>query len=1279
MLVLDADATVAGYWSDGTANVEIAMSLRNEGDLRLDHAVEIIVTCSRHGDVINGCGSKSSLALPGGFGPASDTLTLRVPTGDVSLTVTYGERGTETLDLNVPERILGVDRDVWECFSDTSKAGTIWEDDEGIGCGAWSGDPLQKWDQTSPLKVFIKGPDGFVVEFKDVLNDLSPVVNLQFEWVDAEYHADVSAYIGLTVPALESQGVYCLNLEAFGCANTEATRGEVVRGEIIVFNLWPDQGVEFGDFGDRRRADFRSAMIHEAVHALARMSHRTELLSMMNQAVSHKAELSPMDEALLRLQGYELVKPGMTMADIGSQIVFNDELMDPQPVDPRFASWWFVSNAYRELRDATSASFRVRSSFPGCSEEFGWADYEVGNLTGHHPYFGWVKIDDGENHVYTLQPYSGQLERWKQSESGWFEIRRDEFSDAMPGWRGDLSDPHHLLESILYYGDWADAELSIHPRGQVTLRTKLDTVRGHAPSSMERVEVVLIIDGETYAILEYSMEWKLGGDTCDTYEVQARAGQYSVEFAFPDEVRQGSRFLDSCDVESLGPLEGYVRRSGHWARECGLGRTVGGYSRSYRFSLDYWAFVRLELASDDEVDITLFKEDGSGTSIVDLDAAGSIVGGPLVPDEGRLRWAQLPLSAGEYTAEVVTLNRVLPGNFTFTATGQPTPPPPYRFKSISVSGWRACGLLLDGTPICWGKRNVEGDGSETPGGKFASIRTVNHTCALQEDGTPACWDFKDEGEHTCESQNGGIFCSLNNQPQPDSTPRDRDLGDVSSRYVGVIVGYYVQTPPAGEKFVSIGVGGAHTCGLREDGTAVCWGSNRHGQSSPPGSEQFVSIDVGYSHTCGLRGDGTVVCWGADWNGLLSVPEDERFVAINAGSEHSCGLREDGKTVCWGDGGLESCGLHGCSRFGTEDFVPPLPPDGERFSSLSSAYPHCALRPDGSAACWSNYPPGGLVPPPEAERFTSISASSQNACALRTDGTAVCWGDDRFGQSSPPSGANMTGHSEESPPTGLVSISAGASQTCALNADGEAICWGPNWWKGRFVDRFATIDSGWAHACGLRTDGTVVCRGSNDMGQSSPPQNERFVSISIGPAARHTCGLREDGIAVCWGNNESGQSSPPPDEKFVSISSGSLHTCGLRTDGTAVCWGKNTEGEDAPPEDEVFVSISSGSSHTCGLRLDGTAVCWVMDRGDQLSPPVGERFVSISGGGRHVCALRMDGAPVCWGENGHGQASPPTGKAFVAISSGAFHSCGLRADGTALCWGRDNTGQASPCR
>ena len=31
----------------------------------------------------------------------------------------------------------------------------------------------------------------------------------------------------------------------------------------------------------------------------------------------------------------------------------------------------------------------------------------------------------------------------------------------------------------------------------------------------------------------------------------------------------------------------------------------------------------------------------------------------------------------------------------------------------------------------------------------------------------------------------------------------------------------------------LSAGGAHTCGILEDGTVACWGSNSYGQASPP--------------------------------------------------------------------------------------------------------------------------------------------------------------------------------------------------------------------------------------------------------------------------------------------------------------------------------------------------------------------------------------------------------------------------------------------------------------
>jgi len=279
------------------------------------------------------------------------------------------------------------------------------------------------------------------------------------------------------------------------------------------------------------------------------------------------------------------------------------------------------------------------------------------------------------------------------------------------------------------------------------------------------------------------------------------------------------------------------------------------------------------------------------------------------------------------------------------------------------------------------------------------------------------------------------------------------------------------------------------------------------------------------------------------------------------------------------------------------------------------------------------------------------------------------------------------------------IDAGGSNACRLEPDRTATCWGSDD-DGQSSppddETFVALSVGENHACGLRADGTAVCWGNDDNGQASPPSGETFTSITVGGS--HSCGLRADGTAVCWGSNYFGQSSPPTQSRttasqnvvgsqplqtssitFDSISAGDVHTCGIRPDGAAVCWGDTRHGRSAPPSGETFAaaSLSAGKDHNCALRDDGTAACWGSDANGQSTPPSSETLTALSAGGSHTCGLRGDGSVACWGSNANGQSTPPTSGVFTSISAGDTHTCGVRNDGQTVCWGNNAAGQAAP--
>ncbi len=1212
VLALDADAMVVGYWSDGTANVEVTASLRNDGELPLDRAVEITVTCNHNGRPVNACGEQMSLSLPDGYGPATDALTLRVATGELSIEFAYGERGATNLEIDVPERIVGVDRDVWECFSDSPDFSTF-TPEERVGCAGWFSAevPIRKWDQTSPVKVWGSGPESFIGVFENVLDNLGEVLGLEFEWVPTEPEAEFVADIGYL---LEGGTYYCHPYEA-GCATIGPANemGELEGGQIRIKDTWG--GAAFHELPEPRQNFLESVIAHEAIHTLSSMNHRAEPDSIMNNSSLRRLELSVMDERLLRLHGHPLVKPGMAMPEIEALIVFNDELMDAQ-VDSDLTKWKLVSNAYRALRQAETATFKVHSSLPDCNEVFGWADYSVFDLEGHS--FVWIEIDDGSDHFYVYDGRRSANEYWHRAQGGWSQVTSRQYADATPGWHSELTDPYNMIEDVLRYAHWAVAGLVTGSDGLVTLEFDLVNVRG------SRVEVVIVLDPETGVISQYSMDWERGDESCGEYSVEAKDGRYYGAFEFPDAVREGSNSLGACGIEQLGPISDALLLSGTWRRHCGGG--TEGYIRSYHFSVDDWSYVRVEFTSANRASLHLSP--GEGSRELNVDQYVQFI--DLI-DRGLIwyHWAQSIVPPGEYTVEVATHERVL-APFELAVGASATRPPPHSFKSINSGGNHVCALDSDGVAVCWGSNSyIPPDGAVSilapSDHKFIAVSSGRyHSCGLKPDGEVVCWGSNDRGELTPPagekffsiSSGGSHTCALR---------RDGTAVCWGSNYEGEGL------PPLDERFVSISSGGGLTCALREDGSPVCWGLNQSGGSSPPAGETFVSISSGRRHACALREDGAAVCWGENSDGQASPPKGKRFVAISSGGWHTCGLRSDGIPICWGD-----------YRDGQTS-----PPEGETFTSITSGMRHtCALREDGLPVCWGNdrrgepsspFPwaePKGAVGPTQTmtqSRFVSVTSGRFGVCALRSDATVECWGRD------------------------LQPVRAPSSQ-------------------------FSSISAGGYHACGIREDGPLLCWGGSDPNlQSWPGQLDESKSLtdtdwrSISSGGFHTCALRADGTGECWGGDDFGQTRVGG--RFASISGGGFHTCALRSDGTVHCWGYDGFGESSPPTDERFASISSGWRHTCALREDGTTVCWgagddSIDFG-QASPPPSGRFVSVSSGVWHTCALREDGSAVCWGADADavdfGQASPPP-DSFALISSGMEHTCGITVKGTLVCWG-----------
>jgi alpha-tubulin suppressor-like RCC1 family protein len=345
-------------------------------------------------------------------------------------------------------------------------------------------------------------------------------------------------------------------------------------------------------------------------------------------------------------------------------------------------------------------------------------------------------------------------------------------------------------------------------------------------------------------------------------------------------------------------------------------------------------------------------------------------------------------------------------------------------------------------------------------------------------------------------------------------------------------------------------------------------------SEPIPPQAFVAVATGSTHTCALRLDGTAWCWGEGATGQLgtgrSRPEgvparvmgNETFVALAAGQQHTCGLTDQGAVFCWGWNQYRQLG----DGTGFTHNIPTQVSSTLRFTAVVAGIHHsCALAVDGTAWCWGasgqgrlGTPQGGDLSVPTAvqgnHRFTAITAGGFHSCGVRSDRRVLCWGMNHAGQLG-------DGTVEDRNTPVLVegalqfqSVDAGYSHTCAVTPQRAIYCWGE---RAR-------------GALGDRTDGPA---GAGTTVPSPLFSTQSFDRVSAG--LHYACGVDRSRRIHCWGAGTEGQLGDPrlrdwstaqlvttPDQvRFATVSTSfGGHTCALTLGAALYCWGQGPRGE-----------------------------------------------------------------------------------------------------------------------
>ena len=338
------------------------------------------------------------------------------------------------------------------------------------------------------------------------------------------------------------------------------------------------------------------------------------------------------------------------------------------------------------------------------------------------------------------------------------------------------------------------------------------------------------------------------------------------------------------------------------------------------------------------------------------------------------------------------------------------------WRNLSAGWLHNCGILANGTMICWGNNDhgEMGSGAEPKvlldgEPRCASQDAKSHTCKATFAGKWALTEFGGVSagkRHTC-----AIKCvddKAADYTDPYATARQK----------------WPEFPPA-------------TC---VQGKLVCWGDNRLAQGAgglralEKGSvsefDDFVSVCAAAAHSCAVRKTGTIHCWGHNGNNRATVPQqliNMKWRGVKCRGASTCALTvanaiNRSSLYCWGHNGHQQSIV---PSFAKQKLVPV---EGSQVPVIrTEIYPRSVEVFDTgdmhTCALWQT-------------TFDEQTCKREATRAPAMNGE--CWGENSYGQSNfqMDTAGRMFGWKEESICAAVfyVQLSAGSYHSCGISID-----------------------------------------------------------------------------------------------------------------------------------------------------------------------------------------------------------------------------------------------------